>query len=112
MIENQDTKILWDFNIRTSRIIEARRPDIELIDRMNQEMFIIDVATPRESVDKKAEKISKYQELSLKISWMWWLVLSEYITLVGVITRKDDSMQQTAVLGSAGLDLFDPQTIF
>ena len=33
-------------------------------------MFIIDVATPRESVDKKAEKISKYQDIVLKISRM------------------------------------------
>ena len=30
VMKNQDTKILWDFNIKTYRVIEARNPDIAL----------------------------------------------------------------------------------
>ena len=40
-MENQDTKILWDFNIRTDRVIETEHPDIVLIDKKNQEVFTI-----------------------------------------------------------------------
>ena len=61
MIENQDTKILWDFNIRTDRVIEAKRLDIVVIGK-NQETFITGVAIPVE-----AEKISKYQVLAMEI---------------------------------------------
>ena len=69
-MENQDTKVLGEFNIRTNRVIEARNPDIVLIDKENQETLIIDVAILRDCHvrDKKAEKISKYQDLALEIS--------------------------------------------
>ena len=62
-------KILWYFNIRTDRVIEARPPDIVLIDKNNQETFIINVTIPEDFRvrDKKAEKISKYQDLVLEI---------------------------------------------
>ena len=60
-VENQDKKILWNFNIGTNRIIETRRPDIALIDKKIQKTFIIDIAI-LEDFDvrnKKTEKISK-----------------------------------------------------
>ena len=37
VMENQDTKILWDFNIWIYRVIKARHPDIVLINKKNQE---------------------------------------------------------------------------
>ena len=73
-MENQDTKILWDFNIRSDRVMEAKRPDIVLIDKKNQEIFTIsDAAIPEDFRvrDKDAEKISKYQDLTLEIYRMW-----------------------------------------
>ena len=59
--KNQDIKILQDFNIRTNCVKEARRPDIVLTKKNNQETFIIDMAiTMNFRVrDQKAEKISK-----------------------------------------------------
>ena len=53
VIKNQDTKIWWNFNIRTKCVIKARCPDIVLIDMKNQETSIIDVSIPR---DNEAEK--------------------------------------------------------
>ena len=46
--------------------------DIVLIDKKNQEMFIIDVAIPGDFRvrEKEAEKKSKYQDLALEISRM------------------------------------------
>ena len=44
-MENQDTKIFWDFNIGTDCVIAAKHPDVALIDK-SKETFIIDVAIP------------------------------------------------------------------
>jgi len=46
VLENENVKILWDFNIHTDRIIEARRPDIVVVDKRNAETTIIDIAVP------------------------------------------------------------------
>ena len=67
--------------------------------------------------NKEAEETSKYQNLSLEISQMWntkttvisivvgafgaETLLTDYLALIGVMTRKSDSMQKTAVLESA-----------
>ena len=32
-VENQEVKMLWDINIQCDNVIEARRPDIILIDK-------------------------------------------------------------------------------
>jgi hypothetical protein len=44
VLENEKVKILWDFNIHTDRIIEARRPDLVVVDKQNSETLIIDIA--------------------------------------------------------------------
>ena len=55
-------KLLWYFNIRTDCVIEGRPPDIVLIDKNNQETFIINVTIPEDFRvwDKEAENIVKY----------------------------------------------------
>ena len=40
-MENQDAKILWDFNIRANRVIKTGCPNIVLIDKKNQKTFIM-----------------------------------------------------------------------
>ena len=68
-MENQDKKLLWDFNIGTVCVMEARRSDIVLIFQKNRETIIIDVAIPGEFrfKNKEAQKISKYQDSALEI---------------------------------------------
>ena len=58
-MENQYSKILWDFNIRADRFIKARGPNIVLADKKNQEAFIIDVSIPANFLvrDKEAKEI-------------------------------------------------------
>ena len=86
-----------------------------LIDKKNWETFIIIVLPGDFRVkDKEAETISKYQDLALEIPRMWnkktRIILTvigalgtklEYFSLIGVMTKKGDSMQQTAALRSA-----------
>jgi len=46
ILENDSMKILWNFNIYTDRIVEARRPDTVVVDKRNAETTIIDIAIP------------------------------------------------------------------
>ena len=65
VLENEDYKILWDFNIQTDHVIKARRPDLVVADKKRRTCKIIDFAVPRDSriVEKETEKIEKYQDL-------------------------------------------------
>ena len=71
--ETEEVKILWDFEIRTDRIITARRPDIVVIDKATRTATIIDVAVPNDHniKAKEQEKVEKYQDLRLEIQRLW-----------------------------------------
>ena len=43
-MENEDYKLLYDFNIRTDKKISARRPDIVVVDKNERRTTLIDVA--------------------------------------------------------------------
>ena len=45
-MESENFKRLWDFTVQCDRKIEARRPDIVFIDKMEREAFIIYIAIP------------------------------------------------------------------
>ena len=68
VMEIQNTKILSDFKVRTNRVIEARCSDIVRINKKDSEMLIIDIPRNFCVREEKAEKISEYQYLNLKIS--------------------------------------------
>ena len=72
-MENEHVKLLWNFNVQTDRTIEARRPDLILIDKIIEECKIIDVAVPGDTrvVKKEEEKIEKYRDLAIKIGRIW-----------------------------------------
>ena len=85
---NQNTKILRDFNIITDRIIEARRSDIVLIDKKNQEMSIIVVDWDFYIRDNDEEKMLKYQELTLEIFQIWNTKTRSISIVTGVFTHR------------------------
>ena len=58
MEENQDTKILWDFNIQTDKGISARRSDIVVIKKKEEEEVCQLVSWRVKS--KEMEKVDKY----------------------------------------------------
>ena len=59
VLENEDYKILWNFSIQTDHVIEARRPDLVVVDRKERSYKIIDFAVPGDSrIEEKARKIS------------------------------------------------------
>ena len=65
VMENNEYRIYWDFMILCDRMIEARKPDIVIIEKRRKEVEVIDIATPgdRRVKEKEIEKIDKYQML-------------------------------------------------
>ena len=118
--ETDRTKVLWDFNIPCDHIIEARRPDIVIVEKEEKVCKIIDIVIQGDSrvAEKEREKVEKYQDLKQEISRIWSIKKVEVIPVVvgalGTITKnldkwiekigikiKTEHLQKTAILGSA-----------
>ena len=54
VLKYENCKLLWDFSIRTDHI-EARRPDLLLVDKSKKSCHIIDVEIPEDSGVKEKE---------------------------------------------------------
>ena len=72
-MENEDYKLLHDFNIRTDKEISARRPDIVVVDKNERRTTLIDVACSGDKnvEDKDIEKVNKYQDLKIELQRIW-----------------------------------------
>ena len=72
-VENENFKILWDFIIQCEHMIEARRPDIVVVNEVKKEAMIIDMVIPGDTraCDKEREKIEKYSLLKDKTARLW-----------------------------------------
>ena len=62
VLENEDYIILWDLSIQTNHVIEARRPDLALVDK-ERICKIIDFAVPGDSRIEEKEKDRKISRL-------------------------------------------------
>ena len=103
-------------------VIEARRPDIVVIDKTERKAQIIDVAVPvdKSSKQKQNEKIEKYQNLKSEVMRLWKLRTAEVTPVVvgalGTVPRDQkkyldwlelgdkatrQQIQKAAVLGTA-----------
>ena len=67
MIENENAKLLWDYSIRTDRVIPAYRPDFTLVDKTINKVSLIDVAVPWDSrAEQKEQEQKKKRERERK----------------------------------------------
>ena len=75
-------------------MIEARTPDIVVVDKVKKETMIIDVAIPGGTrvCDKEREKIEKYGLLKAEIARLWQMkkvvVIPIAVGALGTIIRK------------------------
>ena len=62
VLENEDYKILLDFNIQTDHVIEAQKPNLIVLDKKGRICKIIDFAVSGDSriEQKEKDKIEKY----------------------------------------------------
>ena len=119
VVENDQAKILWDFQIQTDKLVMANQPDIVLIDKQQKKAVVIDVAIPSDSNIRKKEheKLEKYQGLKKELEKMWGVkatVVPVVIGALGAVTHKlgewlqqipgttsEVSVQKSTVLGTA-----------
>ena len=118
--ENEDVKLLWDFQVQTDHVIPARRPDILILKKKESTAIIIDISVPGDTRIKDTEeaKILKYQDLRREIKKLWNLKSVKVVPIIvgtlGAVTpnlRKylDEvdcnlsisNIQKTALLGTA-----------
>ena len=75
-------------------MIEARRPDIILIDKKEQNGIIIDIAVPADVRvgEKERKKMEKYQDLKREIERLWRFKMVEVVPVVigGNVTKECD----------------------
>ena len=64
--------MLWNSSVRTDHDIEARRPDLLIIDKSEKNCQIINVAIPEDGrVRAKDDKVEKYQDLAREVRKIW-----------------------------------------
>jgi hypothetical protein len=109
--------ILWNQQVQPDRTIPSNKPDIVIRDYENGTCMLIDVAIPgdRKVIQKEAEKILKYKDLTIQIQHMWNVktrVIPVIIGATGTISKSfrkcvstipgnNDvkELQKTAILG-------------
>ena len=118
VLENEDYKILWDFSIQTDHVIEARRPDLVVVDK-ERSCKIIDFAIPGDSriEGKEKDKIEKHQDLGRELQKIWNVkvnIIPLVVGSLGAITKQFGNrlkqigitagivqVQKTVLLGTA-----------
>ena len=95
VLDTNDFKLLWDFTIISDSAIYHNRPDITLVRKPSNEVFLIDVAIPGESriAQKGIEKLTKYVDLKIEVSRLW---RSRKVSVIPIIV---------GALGSIPIDL-------
>ena len=59
VVENDSWKILWDFTIQTDHVIEARRPDMVIIDKLKMSAKLLTLHAPLTAELKRGRKIRR-----------------------------------------------------
>jgi hypothetical protein len=84
--------ILWNQQIQTDRTIPCNKPDIVISDYEKGTFRLLDVAIPgdRNVIQKEAEKILKYKDLTREMQYMWNIknrVIPVIIGATGTISK-------------------------
>ena len=68
-MEDDDVKLTWNINIQCNNVIEAKRPELILVNKKAKSCVIIDVAIPGDCRihEKEIEKVEKYQNLKREL---------------------------------------------
>ena len=111
--------ILWNQQVRTDRTIPNNKPDIIIRDNEKRTCILIGVAISADSnvIKKEAEKILKYEDLTIEIQCMWNVktmvipviigvngtILKSFRKYAGNIPESHEvrELQKTATLGTA-----------
>ena len=84
VVEDDDVKLIWDINIQCDNVMEARSPDLILVEKKAKSCVIIDVAVPGDCRirDKEIGKIEKYQNFKRELKRLSSLKKVEVVPVV------------------------------
>ena len=68
VLENNKTKLVWDFEFHVQKATTARRPDLILELKTDKKIWICGMACPQQIniVAKRIEKLTKYRQLAFE----------------------------------------------
>ena len=97
VVENKEVKVLWDIDVQCDNVMEAKRPDIILIDKKQPKRIIIDNAVPADVRvgEKEREKMEKYQDLKREIERLWKIRMEEVLPVV----KESLKVSQKSLMG-------------
>ena len=83
-VEDDGVKLTRDINIQCDNVMEARRPDLILVDKKVKSCVTIDVAVPGDCRirEKEIENVEKYQNLKRDLKRLWSLKKVEIVPVV------------------------------
>ena len=83
-VEDDDVKLIWNLSIQRNNVIEARRPDLILVDKKAKSCVIIYVAISGDCRirAKEIKRIEKYQNLMRELKRLWSLKKVEVLPVV------------------------------
>ena len=109
-VENEEVKMLWDIDVHCDNVIEARKPDMILIDKKERKGIIIDIAVPADVRvgEKVRETMEKYQDLQRETGRMWKLKMLEVVPVVigdlGSVTKEFDGwIEKLGITNNVGV---------
>ena len=84
IVEDDDVKLIWNINIQCDNVMQARRPDLILMDKKAKSCVTIDVVVPGDCRirEKEIEKIEKYQNLKRELKRLWSLKKVKVVPVV------------------------------
>ena len=99
---------MWHFSIQTDHVIEARRPDLVIVDKKERSCKIINFAVPGDSriEEKEKDKIEKYQDLGRELQKIWNVkvkIIPLVVGSLGAIPKEfDNRLKQIGItIGTA-----------
>ena len=101
--------ILWDFNIWMGNIIERRRPDMIIIDKIGKRKKAQTVgftvpADPRIEITQK-RKIENYQDLKHELQKLWNLKTYIVAVVTGALETIPNSLEKHLNQLKAGINI-------
>ena len=100
LLRAKGPRFLWDVTIQCDTKIEARRPDIVVIDKSKKEVKIVVVTIPGDERVNEGElgKIEKYKVLKYEITKMWGMkeviVIPVVVGALGAISKYNIHKKQ------------------
>ena len=96
VVQNNSTKILWNFQIQTDHEVINKKPDVIVVDKINKTANLIEIAVPNDYniCNKRLQKMRACTTLSGEIKTLWNLnkvqITSIIVGAMGTFHNKFD----------------------